>query len=110
FNGRRARLERLLDRRNATVKLSDTFDDGQELLEAANQRGLEGIVAKLVDSPYRQGKRTRDWLKIKTHGRQEFVIAGYTRGQGRRSGGFGSLVLGVRPGGEAPLAATAATR
>jgi bifunctional non-homologous end joining protein LigD len=100
FTERRARLEQLLDRRNATVKLSDTFDDGQELLEAAKQRGLEGIVAKRVDSPYRQGKRTRDWLKIKTHGRQEFVIAGYTKGQGRRSGRFGSLVLGVWRGRE----------
>jgi bifunctional non-homologous end joining protein LigD len=97
---RRARLERLLDRRNATVKLSETFEDGRDLLEAAKQRGLEGVVAKRVDSPYRQGKRTRDWLKIKTHGRQEFVIAGYTKGQGRRSGRFGSLVLGVWRGRE----------
>jgi bifunctional non-homologous end joining protein LigD len=92
---RRTRLARLLDRRNATVRLSETFDDGPGLLEAAEQQHLEGIVAKRVDSPYRQAKRTRDWLKIKTHGRQEFVIAGYTKGQGRRSGRFGSLVLGV---------------
>ena len=42
-----------------------------------------------------RARRTREWLKIKTHGRQEFVIAGYTKGQGRRSGRFGSLVLGV---------------
>jgi bifunctional non-homologous end joining protein LigD len=92
---RRTRLARLLDRRNATVRLSETFDDGPGLLEAAEQQQLEGIVAKRVDSPYRQAKRTRDWLKIKTHGRQEFVIAGYTKGQGRRTGRFGSLVLGV---------------
>jgi bifunctional non-homologous end joining protein LigD len=97
---RRVRLARLLDRRNAVVRLSETFDDGPGLLEAAKQQQLEGIVAKRVDSPYRQAKRTRDWLKIKTHGRQEFVIAGYTKGQGRRAGRFGSLVLGVWRGDE----------
>ena len=97
---RRARLEALLDRRNTTVRLSDAFEDGKALYEAAKEQRLEGVIAKRADSPYRQGKRTRDWLKIKTHGRQEFVIAGYTKGQGRRSGRLGSLVLGVWRGGE----------
>jgi bifunctional non-homologous end joining protein LigD len=97
---RRARLEGLLDRRNRTVRLSEAFEDGDGLYAAAKERGLEGIVAKRADSPYRQGRRTREWLKIKTHGRQEFVIAGYTKGQGRRSGRFGSLVLGVWRGAE----------
>ena len=97
---RRKRLEPLLDRRNKTVRLSELFEDGDALLHAAQQQGLEGIIAKRADCPYRQGKRTREWLKIKTHGRQEFVIAGYTKGQGRRSGRFGSLVLGVWRGDE----------
>jgi bifunctional non-homologous end joining protein LigD len=96
---RHARLEALLDRRNTTVRLSDAFEDGKALYEAAKEQHLEGVVAKRGDSPYRQGKRTRDWLKIKTHGRQEFVIVGYTKGQGRRSGRLGSLVLGVWRGG-----------
>jgi bifunctional non-homologous end joining protein LigD len=97
---RRKRLERLLDRRNTTVRLSEAFEDGRALYDAARAQGLEGVIAKRADSPYRQGKRTREWLKIKTHGRQEFVIAGYTKGQGRRSGRFGSLVLGVWRGRE----------
>ncbi|HEY7691529.1 MAG TPA: DNA ligase D [Gaiellaceae bacterium] len=97
---RRARLEQLIDRRSTTVRLSDAFEDGDALYEAATAQHLEGIVAKRADSPYRQGKRTREWLKIKTHGRQEFVIAGYTKGQGRRTGRFGSLVLGVWRGDE----------
>jgi bifunctional non-homologous end joining protein LigD len=97
---RRRRLEDLLDRRNRVVRLSEAFDDGEALLEAAKQQRLEGILAKREDSRYVPGRRTRDWLKIKTHGRQEFVIAGYTRGQGRRSGSFGSLVLAVNRGGE----------
>jgi bifunctional non-homologous end joining protein LigD len=97
---RRKRLEQLLDSRNRTVRLSAAFDDGEALYEAAKQQGLEGIVAKRLDSPYRPGKRTRDWLKIKTHGRQEFLIAGYTKGQGRRAGRLGALILAVNRGGE----------
>jgi bifunctional non-homologous end joining protein LigD len=98
---RRERLDGLLlDRRSKTVRLSETFDDGRALYEAARQQGLEGVIAKRADSRYQPGKRTREWLKVKTHGRQEFVIAGYTKGQGRRAGRFGSLVLGVHRGGE----------
>jgi bifunctional non-homologous end joining protein LigD len=106
---RRVRLEALLDTRNGTVRRSETFDDGQALYRAAAERGLEGIIAKRADCPYRQGKRTREWLKIKTHGRQEFVIAGYTKGQGRRSGRFGSLVLGVWRGEELAYAGNCGT-
>ena len=97
---RRRRLEKLLDRRNKLVRLSDAFDDGHALLEAAEQQGLEGIMAKRVDSKYLQAKRTRDWLKIKTRPSQEFLIAGYTKGQGRRERSFGSLVLAVKKGNE----------
>jgi bifunctional non-homologous end joining protein LigD len=92
---RRERLLKLLDRRNRTVKFSESFDDGRALYEAAKQQRLEGIMGKRIDSPYLPGKRSRDWLKFKTHGEQEFVIAGYTRGKGRREWSFGSLVLGV---------------
>ena len=48
----------------------------------------------------KSGRRSRNWLKVKTHGRQEFVVAGYTRGQGRREGRFGSLILGYWKGDE----------
>jgi bifunctional non-homologous end joining protein LigD len=97
---RREQLEQLLDRRNRTVRLSEAFDDGPALMSAAREQRLEGIVAKRVDSRYQPGRRTRDWLKIKTHGRQEFLVAGYTKGQGRRSGRLGSLILAVNRGGE----------
>ncbi|HWJ45135.1 MAG TPA: DNA ligase D, partial [Gaiellaceae bacterium] len=97
---RHRRLEALLDERNRTVRLSATFDDGQALYEAAQAQGLEGIVSKRADSRYEPGRRNRNWLKIKTHGRQELVVVGYTKGQGRRSGRFGSLVLAVNEGGE----------
>ena len=80
-----------------TVRLSETFDDGEALYAAAREQGLEGIMAKRagLEIPAR-ASASRDWLKIKTHGRQEFVIAGYTQGQGRRAGRFGSLVLAVQ--------------
>jgi bifunctional non-homologous end joining protein LigD len=97
---RRERLEGLLDRRNTTVRLSEAFEDGDALYQAAEQKRLEGIVGKKADSRYQPGKRTRDWLKVKTHGKQEFVIAGYTKGRGRREGRLGSLVLAVHRDGE----------
>jgi bifunctional non-homologous end joining protein LigD len=95
---RRAELERLLDRRNRTVLLSEAFGDGVSLLEAAAANRLEGVIAKKADSRYEPGRRSRNWLKVKTHGRQEFIIAGYTRGKGRRSKSLGSLVLAVNRG------------
>jgi bifunctional non-homologous end joining protein LigD len=106
---RRKRLEKLLDKRNRSVRLSEAFDDGATLLEAAEQQRLEGIVAKRLDSRYIQGKRTRDWLKIKTHGEQEFVIAGFTKGTGRRASSFGSLVLGYYRGDELVYAGNVGT-
>jgi bifunctional non-homologous end joining protein LigD len=92
---RRARLERLLDARNRTVRFSVAFDDGRALIDAARDQGLEGIIAKRADSAYAPGRRTRDWLKIKLRHEDEFVVAGYTRGTGSRAATFGALVLAV---------------
>ncbi|HUJ91326.1 MAG TPA: DNA ligase D [Gaiellaceae bacterium] len=97
---RRERLEALLDERNSLVRLSGAFDDGEALRAAAVEQGLEGVMAKRASSRYAEGRRNRDWLKIKTHLRQEFVICGWTAGQGRRAGSFGALVLGAYRGGE----------
>ena len=106
---RQKRLATLIDRRNRTVQISEAFDDGQALFRAAQQQHFEGILAKKRDSRYQPGRRSREWLKIKTHGRQEFVIAGYTRGQGRRSGRFGSLILGYWQGDELVYAGNVGT-
>ena len=96
---RRARLEALIAP-SASVQVSGAFEDGEALLEAAREQGLEGVMAKRGASRYQEGRRGRDWLKVKTHHRQEFVICGWTKGQGRRERSFGSLVLGVRRGRE----------
>ena len=87
---RRDRLEALVAP-SRLVQLSGVFDDGEALLEAAREQSLEGVMAKRAVSRYLEGKRGRDWLKIKTRGRQEFVICGWTKGQGRREGRFGAL-------------------
>jgi len=99
FTERKAQLRKLLDGRNRVVVFSDDFDDGDALFEVAQQRGLEGVIAKRAGSSYKPGKRTRDWLKIKTENNDEFVVAGYTRGEGRRANTFGSLVLAVNEDG-----------
>jgi len=106
---RHKRLAKLLDRRKRDVQISQAFEDGAALYRAAQEQHFEGIVAKRRDSRYQPGRRTREWLKIKTHGRQEFVIAGYTRGQGRRQGRFGSLILGYWQGDELVYAGNVGT-
>jgi bifunctional non-homologous end joining protein LigD len=70
------------------------LDGGAELLEAARRQGLEGIVAKRCDSPYRPGKRTGEWIKARVWRRQEFVIGGHIPGEGRRAERVGSLLVG----------------
>jgi bifunctional non-homologous end joining protein LigD len=67
---------------------------GADLLEAARRQGLEGIVAKRCDSPYRPGKRSGEWVKTRVWRRQEFVIGGYIPGEGRRAKRVGSLLVG----------------
>lgn len=70
---------------------------GIKFFEIATKKGLEGIMAKDGQSQYIAGKRTYSWLKIKTHLRQEVVIAGFTAPRGGRKK-FGSLIIGVYQG------------
>jgi bifunctional non-homologous end joining protein LigD len=95
LSDRRDRLERLLQQGSRALILSPQFEDGASLLGAAREQGLEGVVAKRRDSPYLPGRRSAEWRKVKLRARQELVVAGWTRGQGRRESGFGALVLGV---------------
>src|SRR5215218_352456 len=67
---------------------------GADLIEAARRQGLEGIVAKRCDSPYRTGKRTGEGIKTRVWRRQEFVIGGYIPGEGSRAKRVGSLLVG----------------
>jgi bifunctional non-homologous end joining protein LigD len=73
------------------------LEHGIAFFEVAQAKGLEGIIAKNATSPYREGMRGHDWLKIKTHTRQEAVIGGFTEPRGSRKD-IGALVLGVYEG------------
>jgi bifunctional non-homologous end joining protein LigD len=64
--------------------------------EVSRQHGMEGVVAKRLDSRYLPGRRTDTWRKIKNTRRQEVVVGGWKPGQGNRSGQVGSLLIGVQ--------------
>ena len=68
--------------------------DGAALLEATRQRGLEGLVAKRLDSTYQPGRRSRNWIKVKNFRRQELVVGGWLPGQAGRNGRIGALLVG----------------
>jgi bifunctional non-homologous end joining protein LigD len=74
-------------------------EHGTKLFREACKKGLEGLVAKRVDSPYRSGGRSRDWLKLKCHFEQELVIGGFTAPQGSRTD-FGALLVGYNEDGK----------
>jgi bifunctional non-homologous end joining protein LigD len=98
---RKAALSDLLagSRGSPHLRYSDHVrGNGDLFYRQACKMMLEGIVSKRVDSPYRPG-RARDWLKVKCHEQQEFVIGGFTEPQGARAG-LGALLLGLYQGGE----------
>jgi bifunctional non-homologous end joining protein LigD len=70
-------------------------EDLDDVLTASRANGLEGVVAKRLDSRYEPGARSAGWLKIKNQLRQEVVVAGWKPGKGNRTGQIGSLLVGV---------------
>ena len=81
------------------VRFSDhVADQGKALYQIAESKGLEGVIGKSGKSPYREGRRGYDWLKVKAQRRQDALIAGFTEPRGSRQG-LGALILGVH---EAP--------
>jgi bifunctional non-homologous end joining protein LigD len=77
------------------IRLSQVFKaKGVEFFKAAEKMGLEGIIAKKADSEYAVNNRSREWLKIKVHKRQEVVIAGFTKNEDTPKP-FSALLLGV---------------
>jgi bifunctional non-homologous end joining protein LigD len=69
--------------------------DGGALLEATREQGLEGVVAKRLDSIYEPGRRSGAWIKVKNVLRQEVVVGGWSPGEGGRSATLGALCAGV---------------
>jgi bifunctional non-homologous end joining protein LigD len=82
------------------VKLSNhVWKEGILFFNVVKEKGLEGIIAKQSQSSYQTGRRSREWLKVKTRLTQEGVIGGFTEPKGSRND-FGALVLGVFQGDE----------
>ncbi|EHR00309.1 non-homologous end-joining DNA ligase [Bradyrhizobium sp. WSM471] len=92
---RKKRLNALLPRHKLIAFSNHRKGSGTKFFAQAELRHLEGIMAKRADSPYASGRRTADWLKVKTAQRQEVVIAGFTAPRRTRPF-FGALVLAVR--------------
>ncbi len=75
------------------IRVSDHLEGiTDQVRRTACSMGLEGIICKRADAPYRAG-RSRDWLKVKCQGREEFLVVGWTPPQGSRTG-LGSLQMG----------------
>src|SRR5438309_6771323 len=95
---RKALLEQIVPRVGPIKYLSHFEKDGEALYEQVVKMGLEGIVAKKAGSPYRAG-RSPNWLKIRADRADDFVVVGFTRPKGSRSG-FGALDLGAYENGK----------
>ncbi|WP_232320659.1 non-homologous end-joining DNA ligase [Herbidospora daliensis] len=89
YHERRALLESL------GITVAPTFPCHPDVVAATVEQGLEGVVAKHVDSRYRPGTRSPWWVKVKNVTEREVVIGGWRPGRGRRSGGIGSLLMGA---------------
>ena len=107
LRGRKARLREAL-RFHGPVRLNPHRNErGEEMFAEACRKGLEGIIAKRADSPYR-ATRSSDWRKLKCHAEQELVIGGYTAPQGSRTD-FGALLVGYWEDGELSYAGKVGT-
>lgn len=88
-------LKAVLPQQDDRVRLSKVFNaSGIDFYAAAERMGLEGIIAKKKNSSYSYNYRSKEWVKIKVHKRQEVVIAGYTKNVDTPKA-FSSLLLGV---------------
>ena len=95
YTARRARLESLTGFQVTTSFVADTPD---AVVEESRRLGLEGVVAKRLDSPYEPGRRSPYWIKAPFIRTQEVVILGFKEGEGRRAGTIGALLVGLYRG------------
>ena len=100
LSGRKELLDRVLAAGDLVQSVEYRVGDGQGFFRAVSRLGLEGIVAKRLDSPYEPGRRSGSWLKVKRVQAQELVVGGYTEGAGARRETFGALLLGYYDEGE----------
>lgn len=94
YEQRRELLSKVLEPGSNWTVPSYRVGGGAELLAATAERGLEGVIAKRLGSPYQPGKRTPNWRKVKNRVPVEVVIGGRTSGSGNRATTFGALLVG----------------
>ena len=94
YEQRRELLAELVEHGSNWTVPGHRIGGGRDLLAAATERDLEGVMAKRLGSPYQPGKRTPNWRKVKIRRTVEVVIGGYTGGTGNRSSSFGALLVG----------------
>jgi bifunctional non-homologous end joining protein LigD len=95
YTERRERLDALGLASDRWVTTPWFRGNGEQVQAASRENGLEGVVAKRLDSVYRPGGRGPDWRKVKNLRTQSVVVGGWRPGEGRRAGGIGSLLVGV---------------
>jgi bifunctional non-homologous end joining protein LigD len=98
LSDRKTRLDAALAKlpANGPLRLADQIhSDSNDLLARVCNQHLEGLIAKKIDSPY-TGDRSKNWLKIKCHREQEFVVGGAAYLPGRGTGTLSSLLVGVK--------------
>jgi len=94
YSDRRKLLETLVGTGSLTVP-ELLPGDGAQALEHSREHGWEGVVAKRRDSTYQPGRRSASWVKDKHWNTQEVVIGGWRAGEGGRTSGIGSLLMGI---------------
>ena len=95
---RRSLLDQIVEPGSHWLLTESHSGDPAALLDVVLTSGLEGLIAKRLDSLYEEGKRSRSWIKVKPRMRQEFVVGGWSEGRDGNTGSLGSLLLGVMEG------------
>lgn len=98
YEERRRHLLEAVTESTAITVPPDVGDDLAAAVSMSRDLGLEGVMAKRRDSVYREGKRSRDWIKLRHSESQEVVVGGWRPGKGNRADTVGSLLLGVPDG------------
>lgn len=93
---RKERLSKILRESPQLIESRFVRERGRVFFREAVSQGLEGIMAKTLDSPYLMGRRSRLWLKIKPRLEKECTVLGFTQGTGARQDTFGALLLATR--------------
>jgi bifunctional non-homologous end joining protein LigD len=94
YENRRTLLDEVVEQGDNWFVSAYQLGDGAALLDATYEQELEGVMAKRLGSNYVPGKRSPNWRKVKNRRRVDVVIGGFSRGEGNRTGTFGSLLVG----------------